>query len=180
MKTILSILVSCILFCTCHPNNKEILLLKRESPEIEIIDYIGNRYHGNFINVIKGNENSKVHYNIGIDDNGRVLHVLKYDNKYYEQQEESLDAYRSAQLLVSDTSVKNDPRFFGNDVNGYYSDTFIINNVINMPNPETSLSLLSVVEKSLLKRIDSLAKVNRIKYLGFDTSKVLGWFKYVF
>jgi hypothetical protein len=178
MKINVILFLLCFLVGSCHRNDREILLLKRSSPDTEIIDFIGNRYHGNFINIIKGDENAKAHY-IGINDEGVVMHVLKYDNKYYDQEKASLDSDRSTELLVSDTSIKNDPTFFGYDINGYYSDT-VVNTVILSPNPKTSLSPLSAEEKSLFKRIDSLAKRNNIKYKGFDTAKVLGWFKYVF
>ncbi len=179
MKIRLYILITWILLGSCHPSNKELVLQKKEGAEVEIIDYIGNRYHGNFINVIKGNKDVKVHYNIEVNDSGRVLHVNKYDNKYFEQRTKGLDMYRSLQLLVSDTS-KNDPNFFDHAVNGYYTDTFIVNNVIFSKNPKTNLEPLSVDEQKLFNRIDSLARANNIKYLGFDTGKVLGWFKYIF
>lgn len=179
MKLYLSTILIIALFDSCQTDDKITQLLKRESPELEFIYYTNDPYRGNFINVIKGNGNSKVHYNIEVDDNGRVFHVNKYDNKYFEQQLENLDMYRSLQILISDTP-KNDPMFFGHPVNGYYANTFVVNNVILRPNPKTNLTPLSTAEINLFKRIDSVAKVNIIKYRGFDTSKVIGWFKYVF
>ena len=81
----LSILFGFALLCSCNHDERKILLQDRDFPQLEIIDYTGDNYRGNFISVIKGNENYIVRYIIEVDENGKVLHVNKNENKYYEQ-----------------------------------------------------------------------------------------------
>lgn len=179
MKVYFSTLFAFAFFASCNSGGTKILLQEQKLPEFEIINYSGDIYRGNFISVIKGNENSAVRYNIEVDDNGKVLHVNKNENKYFDQKDENVEMFRNLQLLVTDTSM-NDPAFFGHPVSGYYTDPHIVNRVVNAPNPKIALSSLSAEEKEMFRRIDSLADEKKIKFSGLDTVNVLGWFKYVF
>jgi hypothetical protein len=175
----LFILFAFSLFASCNSSSIKILLQDKRLPQLEVIDYSGDIYRGNFISVIKGNENSVFRYSIEVDENGKVLHVNKNENKYFDRAAKNIEMFRGLQLLVTDTAW-NDPAFFGNPVSGYYTDAYIINNVINAPNPKIILSSLSADEKEMFRRIDSLADERNIKFSGLDTANVLGWFKYVF
>ena len=179
LKIYISILTVSISLNSCNNEDKRVLLRKNSLNNIETIDYSKSRKYGNFLNAVMRNNDLEIHYNLYITDSGRILHVIKQDQKSYDNKEETLDSYRSLQLLVTDTS-NQDPNFFGSPINGYYSDPFLVNNVIFKQTTKKNVTPLSKEEKKLFSVIDSLTKRKNIKYNLFDTSKVLGWFKYVF
>lgn len=170
------LLIYFFLFTSCNHKDKTVLLSKNGK---EYIEYQSSKLYGNYINVVKQINNVDFHYNIKFTDNGVVLHVNKYDNYYYGR-ENNLESFRHLQLLVTDTSKKNNPNFFGNDVNGYYTDTFIINNVILKQGAKTVLHPISSEEKNMFNLIDSLTKSKKLPYSGFEATKTLGWFSYIF
>lgn len=180
LKIYISILSVGIFFNSCIKVNKKILLKKNSLNNIEGIDYSESRKYGNYLNAVTRNDSSQDHYNLYITDDGKILHIIKQDQKYYDSKEETLDLYRSLQLLVTDTS-NQDPNFFGSPINGYYSSApYLVNNVIFEQTTKKNVTPLSKEEKKLFSIIDSLTKSKNIKYNQFDTSKVLGWFKYIF
>lgn len=175
---------------SCNNENKLILLKKGKFQEAETIEYSSSKKYGNYINAVGKSKGMVFHYDIKLTSDGRLLSVNKYDN-YLFSKEENLEFFRHLQLLVTDTSVKKnakifyDPNFFGNSINGYYSGTMSNkeNNLydkISRGEINSILTPISTEEKRLFTIIDSLSKSNSIKYNGFDTSKVLGWFKYIF
>lgn len=180
IRIFLSLIFMSVIFDSCKIGSKKQLLRKGQIERIEFIDYVADLKWGNFINMDANIDNSKWHYNIKIDDSGNVLHVLKYNESYFGNDTRDLNAYRSLQLLISDTSDKLDPTFFGNPVNGYYNDTFLINNVIYKKDAVRKISSVNKSEIYYFNLIDSLTKEKKIKYVSFDQSKIVGWFKYEF
>jgi hypothetical protein len=167
-------------FTACTSTDRKIVLKKGSADERETIQYEGSKKHGNYINVTKKINGVPTHYSLKVSDSGNVLHVLKYHNERDQKNESDLDYYRDMQILVTDSSRSNGPDFFGHQINGYYDDTFLVNNVLFDRNTKIMLLPLLEEEKRLLKEIDSLTKTRHIKYISFDNSKVLGWFKYIF
>ena len=53
-------------------------------------------------------------------------------------------------------------------------------NIIFNKKTNTLLKPIDEYEKSMFILIDSITKVKNIKYIQFDTSKVIGWLKYDF
>lgn len=167
-----------VVFASCANTDRKVVLKSGEDTD-EIIQYEGSKKHGYFINAVRSINGVKVHYNLHLTDDGRILNILKRNQKYYENEEETLDSYRSLELLVTDTS-KNNPNFFGNPINGYYSADVFNNVISDSNNSKTKLTSILQEERTLFFLIDSVTKVNDVRYIQFDTSKVLGWFKYVF
>jgi hypothetical protein len=166
--------------CTYTYSDRQKVLKKSNTDKDEIIKYEGSRKYGNYIEAIKKINGIKVFYNLKLSDDGKLLHVIKYYNGSTGKGRTSLDAYRDLQFLITDTSEPNEPKFFRYPVNGYYSDTFLVNNVIYNRTTKKILTPVKKEEKELFILIDSLAKVNNIEYNRLDTSKILGWFKYIF
>ncbi len=133
-----------------------------------------------FFNIVEyeGNRDS------GWYESGTIRNLGKIESKFQDSPRTNLDAERSLQLLVSDTTERfqdstRNPNLFGEPVNGF-SDTFVVNNIINRPNSLIKILKITEDEKHLLTVIDSVMKKNKIDYKNIDTSKVLGWFQYVF
>lgn len=80
--------------------------------------------------------------------------------------------------LVSDSSRDVGPSFFSYPFNGLYTDTFLVNNIIFNKKTNTLFRPNDEYEKSMFILVDSITKVKDIKYIQFDTSKVIGWLKY--
>lgn len=162
---------------SCLPSPREKRRVLERSRD-EFIEYHTIKNAGNFIKAgIKINER-KIYYSLSVNDNGVIMHIRKYHNDSDLNDKNYLNFFRDLEMLVTDTSKPDDPLFFAYPINGYY-DT-LVNNVLFSSNTRKSLSPLLKEEVVLFSRIDSLTKIYNIKYLPVDTSKVLGWFKYIF
>ena len=166
-------------FATCTSTDRKVVLKKDDKERDEVIEYSGSRKYGNFINAVKKVDGIRTHYSLKINNTGVIQHILRY---YDEANDDSLDYYRDLLFLVTDTSNASTPdgvNFFGYPISGYYSDS-VLNNVVLNKDTKTSLAPLSDDEKKLFTEINLLALSKNIKFIQFDTTKVLGWFKYIF
>ncbi len=102
--------------------------------------------------------------------------------KFYNNQDLESDNYRNyfrdMQMLVTDTVNRKEPKYLAYTITGYY-DT-LVNNTLFDPRTDISVTPLIKDEMRLFYLIDSLAIQNNIKYIQIDTSKILGWFRYIF
>ena len=141
-------IIAAIFFISCHPVDKKVLQKSKLNND-NFIEYEGSSHYGNFINAVKSINGIKMHYNIKISNDGELQHILKYNNEFYEKNEEDINYYRSLQLLITDTSMQDGPTFFGHPINGYYRDTSLVNNVLFNQDTKAILYPLAKEEKEL-------------------------------
>jgi hypothetical protein len=179
LKVRLSLLV--LICCmACNRADRNITLMKSGGQGDASVEYSESKLHGNYVNATKTVKGVPTNYSLKVSDNGDMLHVLKYFNKDDQKKQDDLNVYRDMLLLVTDTVDAYGPTFFGHPINGYYNDTFLTNNVIRNKSTIKVVTPMEQQELELFTLIDSLARSNKIRYNNFDTSKVLGWFRYKF
>lgn len=156
-------------------SDTEKTLYKNTNPvdPIKYIKYSGSERREYFMEAEMINEGLEYYYNIRFLQGGKIMHVLKYESRFMEK-----DGYDSKQhFLVTDTSSKWGPNYFGEGINGYY-DSYVVNNFLSQPHPPRINSKVTDREWKLFRLIDSLTTEKKVNFDKVDSMSVIGWLKY--
>lgn len=170
-------LAVCIIACD---NSQKDILLWQNTNSKSLIKYEKSEKYGNFISIVKNMNNKETNYVLRLNENGEIMQIIKLTTGIIQTQKKDLDYYRNMWCLVSDSSRDVGPSFFSYPINGLYTDTFLVNNIIFNKKTNTLFRPIDEYEKSMFILVDSITKVKDINYIQFDTSKVIGWIKYDF
>ena len=134
---------------------------------------------GYAINVQKIELMYTLHFTISLKKDGSILNIVKYDDKYYNKMA-GIDVFRTAKFLVNDTAGKYGPSLNGESINGYYTDTFLINNVIYCSKSKHEISALTNNEKLMFHQIETFMNAHNKKIQSLDSIGKIFWYSYIF
>ena len=175
---IIGVILLALCFFSCSHTERKVQIRKGDKNEIGLVEYTKIKNYGNYINAVLNSANKTAFYNLKVNDVGVIQHVLKF-YKRKTAEVPNIDYFRDMQFLVTDTSELSNASFFGYPISGYFNDS-IVNNVIFSKNVKAYSVPLLPEEAKLFYEIDSLVNTRKISFIMFDTSRIIGWFKYQF